>query len=202
MSEDSLIINATDQAGNKLQRSVTCTAEDAARDKMLTFAQGINNLLTNNFVEAKHVQKVNLDDDPDGGYKPNAGYDVIGLPEDTIEPDASKTNPNLQLVPEEISAADLRAAIADTYFYDVGINYNGDGKLYIVQNDGQNGTLIRPDAGLGAKIIDDNGTKKLRVTVCEFKRTNSSGFYCDLIVRSTTTATCNQASATFTVTNN
>ena len=196
MADNALILNATDQAGNKLQRSITCTAEDAARDKLLTFAQGINGLLTNNFVEAKRIQKVNLDDDPDGGWHSgnDIGYDVIPYPEAASEPDASKTTPTLTLGTTSMQSTALDTALTDAGHYDVAVAYNGDGTLY----------LDYIAAGLlggsiyAARIVNDNGYK-LRFYGDPFIA-ESGGFAATYTIRSTTTDTCNQASATFTIT--
>lgn len=195
MVENSLLINAVDPLGNKSQRTVTYTGAAAARDKMLTFAQGINALSTNNFVDAKHVQKVNLDDDPDGGYKPGGGYDVIGwldysMPSAT---DPEKTTPTITLSPTTITKADLTAALESNGYYDVTVTYDGDGKLYpyITFNE-------RRAVGIDPSpiIVDDNGTKKMRI----FGHLNK-GSQSDVYVRSTATDTCNAASATFSITN-
>lgn len=201
MAESSLIINATDQAGNKLQRTMTFASDVADRDKMLTFAQGINGLLTNNFVEAKRVQKVDLDDDPDGGYKQGAGYEVIGYPEDASEPDESKTTPTITLSQSTITLTDYTAALADNYFYDVDITYDGDGSLYVA-NPQVGGGRMRSNQTPFGNIIDDNGTKKLRFAVDEaYKSAPYSNVNGAVSVCSGTTDNCNPASATFTITN-
>lgn len=192
MANSSLLINATDQAGNKLQRSVTCTAEDAARDKLLTFAQGLNGLLTNNFVEAKRVQKVDLDTEPDGGWKPggSGGYEVVPYPEATTTPDESKNTPTITLSPTTITRESINQALDNDNHYDVTIAYDGDGELYI--------DYVPTNANLpvGAAIINGN---TLRIFKDGTMNGSTVQIIFNYIVRSTTTATCNPASATFSV---
>lgn len=193
MATSSLIINETDQKGTKLQRTVTFTNEDADREKLLTFAQGLNGLLTNNFVEAKRVQKVDLDTEPDGGWHSGSdvGYDVIPYPEAVTDPDEDKESPTITLSPTTITTSALKTALTNADYYDVSIAYNGDGTLYvdylIFAND-----EVTP---LGVKIVDGN---KLRFYADSFTNNNLSAY--SVTVRSTTTDTCNPATATFSIT--
>lgn len=192
MANSSLIINETSQQGNKLQRTVTFTNDDADREKLLTFAQGLNGLLTNNFVEAKRIQKVDLDEEPDGGWKPggSGGYEVVPYPEATTTPDASKNTPTITLSPTTIAKNSINQALDKDNHYDVTIAYDGDGELYIDY------VPTNTNLPVGATIINGN---TLRI----FKDGTSDGSTVDIIftytIRSTTTATCNPASATFRV---
>lgn len=194
MNENALIINSTDLLGNKLQRTVTCTNDGAARDKMLTLAQGINALSTNTLVEAKRVEKVDLDEDPDGGYKPGAGFDVINLPDDTPA-DEGKNNPTITLSSSVVAKNTMNSYFSEVGYYDAAtITYDGDGVLYIEPYSFSGGVNVtaRPTC----KIIDDNGTKKLRFFSFLHKAVNNGVVY---NIRSTATDSCNTATATFTV---
>lgn len=195
MAESSLIINATNQRGDKSQRSVTFASDSADRDKMLTFARGINALTTNNFVEAKRIQKVSLDDDPNGGWHSGSdvGYDVIPYPEAVIAPDASKTTPTITLTPATVTKTAITQAFTNAIYYDVSITYNGDGTLYVDY-------FSSAGSPEGCRIVNDNGYK-LRIFRNSSLPLSSAFSYGTYSVRSTATDTCNQASATFTVTN-
>lgn len=191
MAENSLIINATSPLGDKIQRTVTYTNDEADRDKLLTFAQGINALSTNNFLEAKRVQKVDLDTEPDGGWHGGSdiGYDVIPYPEAATAPDEDKESPTITLTPATVTTTALEQAFASADYYEVTVSYNGDGVLY---------TDYQPDWQFifGVKIVGD----KLRVY---HNAVDTAGFTAGTVtVRSTTTDNCNPASATFTVTRN
>lgn len=131
------------------------------------------------------------------------GYEVIPYPEPTIEPDANKESPTITLTPATMDARDLGVFFLNPGYHDIDISYNGDGTLYVdyIIYDPRFSNFYC--YGQTAKIINDNGYK-LRL-YSDF-RMATTDFYPDetlpvsFTVRATATDTCNQASATFTIT--
>lgn len=122
------------------------------------------------------------------------GYDVIGWLDYSMTPDTDpeKTTPTITLSPTTITKADLDAALDSNGYYDVTVTYDGDGKLYPYAyfNERQTVGLIPTPI-----IVDDNGTKKMRI----FAHLNNSTAN-NMFVRSTATDTCNAVHATFSIT--
>lgn len=92
MSNTSLAINTTDGNGKKIQKALTDINPNADTAALRTFAQGLNDLTTNDYVGSVRVTKTNLDED--GGDTPastktaRTGYIITGS-----EPHATITSP-------------------------------------------------------------------------------------------------------------
>lgn len=69
MSNTSLAINTTDGNGKKIQKALTDINPNASTTALKNFAQGLNDLTTNDYVGSVRVTKINLDDE-DGDDTP------------------------------------------------------------------------------------------------------------------------------------
>ena len=117
MSNTSLAINTTDGNGKKIQKALTDINPNAETTALRTFAQGLNDLTTNDYVGSVRVTKTNLDED--GGDTPastktaRTGYILTGS-----EPHATVTAP---INVNSLGAYDYNA---DNQLY--GFNFTGD----------------------------------------------------------------------------
>ena len=68
MAKISIALNTTDVAtGKKLQKTLTDINAAATSEQIKTFAQALNNLTTNNYVETNRIEKTNVDTEEAGG---------------------------------------------------------------------------------------------------------------------------------------
>ena len=68
MAKVSVALNSTEAAtGKKLQKTLTDINASATSAQIKTFAQALNNLTTNNYIETNRIEKTNVDTEESGG---------------------------------------------------------------------------------------------------------------------------------------
>lgn len=79
MAKTSLIISSTSVSdGKKLQKTLTDINSAATNDQLKSFAQVLNNLTTNTYLETNRVDRSNCDTEDDGGTGATRELTVTG----------------------------------------------------------------------------------------------------------------------------
>ena len=70
MAKTSIIVNTTEAGtGKKLQKTLTDINANASNQQLVSFAQALNSLTTNTYVETNRVDKSNCDEEAGGGVQ-------------------------------------------------------------------------------------------------------------------------------------
>ena len=104
----SIILKSTDANNKEQSKTITFINPDAASDKLVTFAQGLNRLTNNTYKETNRVDKLNCDTDSgtgkpeptltitDGSYTYNGDGDIFGYITDNFKLSINRTNKTFQ----------------------------------------------------------------------------------------------------------
>ena len=178
MATTSLIINST-TADGKAMTTVTDVNANVLGTVYNEFGRKLNALTTNTFGSVNRLDKSSVDEP-----EPEEEEPVV----------VEKTTPTLTLSPNTATKAEILAARESTGYYEVTINYNGDGELspaniYV--------SSVKEQGGNAGKIYGD----KLRIYVSyrvEIDRFVSC--WGNIKVNAAETDTYEAATATFTIT--
>lgn len=81
--DTSLIINATTTAGKKAAKAISNINPDKDNTILKTFAQKVNSLTTNTYVDATRVNKMSVNEEGGGSTTPTIDIDYSHFPEMT-----------------------------------------------------------------------------------------------------------------------
>lgn len=149
--DSSLIINSTDTTGKKLQKSITNLNPNITNATAKEFAQKLNALTTNTYNGATRINKIDVDEDDEGG----------GL---TPTPTTSKRIPTLTLPYRRYDTDN--SGSPDVY---APITYDGDGVVKTTKGTIRGSQLVLSDGENGTGVIYAEETENCAAAVFEFE---------------------------------
>ena len=112
----SVILASTDTTGKKLQKTLTNINPSATSTQLKTFAQGLNGLTTNTYIETNRIDRITCDTDTGS----------------TSTTPPAKTTPTLTLQTSTATTAQIFSAMeGDEGLFEIEYTYDGDGTLSV-----------------------------------------------------------------------